>query len=109
MTFSEQSRKGKFEARHRCKDGTILDRLVIYNTIKLHGKDVILFVWHDLTEKKAAERLQMEKEAAELANMAKSEFLANMSHELRTPMHGILSFSNFGIKRLETAPRAIMG
>lgn len=39
------------------------------------------------------------KEVAESANRAKSDFLANMSHELRTPMHGILSFSKFGITK----------
>ncbi len=43
---------------------------------------------------------------AENANRAKSEFLANMSHELRTPMHGILSFSRFGLRDAQTAPRA---
>lgn len=40
------------------------------------------------------------KEESEAANMAKSEFLANMSHELRTPMHAILSFSKFGIRKI---------
>jgi len=44
------------------------------------------------------------KEAAETANIAKSEFLANMSHELRTPMHAILSFSRFGLKKIDSAP-----
>jgi signal transduction histidine kinase len=42
---------------------------------------------------------------ADKANMAKSEFLANMSHELRTPMHGILSFSKFGMTKINTAPK----
>jgi len=45
-----------------------------------------------------------EKEKAESANKAKSEFLANMSHELRTPMHAILSFSQFGIKKIDKVP-----
>ncbi len=43
------------------------------------------------------------KEAAESANASKSEFLANMSHELRTPMHAILSFSKFGMSKINTA------
>ncbi len=42
---------------------------------------------------------------AEASTHAKSEFLANMSHELHTPMHGILSYTRFGLKRIDTAPR----
>jgi PAS domain S-box-containing protein len=47
--------------------------------------------------------LRIAKEAAERANQAKSEFLANMSHELRTPMHAILSFSEIGESKVDTA------
>ena len=45
--------------------------------------------------------LYQAKQLAESANTAKSEFLANMSHELRTPLHGILSFSQLGIDRID--------
>jgi len=48
---------------------------------------------------------QIAKESAVASDMAKSEFLQNMSHELRTPMHGILSFSKFGIDKIDKVNR----
>lgn len=48
----------------------------------------------NITQRKRAEQLKIEKEAAVAANSAKSEFLANMSHEIRTPMNGIIGMSN---------------
>jgi len=60
-------------------------------------------IHRSITERVLSKQLKVEKEIAELANNSKSEFLANMSHELRTPMHAILSFSNFGIKKINTA------
>jgi PAS domain S-box-containing protein len=46
----------------------------------------------DITEKVLAER-DVQRAAAEAANLAKSQFLINMSHELRTPLNAILGFS----------------
>ncbi|HKK15571.1 MAG TPA: PAS domain S-box protein, partial [Gammaproteobacteria bacterium] len=39
------------------------------------------------------QKLLIEKQAAESANVAKSQFLANMSHELRTPLNAIIGYS----------------
>lgn len=51
------------------------------------------------------ENLKKSLEQEHRANLAKSEFLANMSHEMRTPMHAILSYANFGLKRIDKVPR----
>ena len=59
---------------------------------------------HNLLEQRVIDRtreLSVAKEEAEQANQLKSDFLANISHELRTPMHGILSYSKFGVEKLD--------
>ncbi len=53
----------------------------------------------------ARKELQKALKKEHQANLAKSEFLANMSHEMRTPMHAILSYANFGLRRIDKVPR----
>jgi len=43
----------------------------------------------DIREKRANDRLRLERDTAKAASKAKSEFLANMSHEIRTPLNGV--------------------
>lgn len=48
---------------------------------------------HDITERKEAEALRLEKARVEQASRDKSAFMARLSHELRTPMNAVLGFT----------------
>lgn len=62
---------------------------------------------NDEIEQKDKQAIEIAKalDAAKKANAAKSKFISNISHELRTPMHGILSYSKFGVSKTNKAPR----
>jgi PAS domain S-box-containing protein len=56
----------------------------------------------EIDERKQIEYFLLEaRKEAEFANSAKSEFLSNVSHEFRTPMHQILSYSRFGVDKID--------
>jgi len=84
----------RFEWTHRRPDDSEFQVEVTLTPLKLHGRPVLLAVWHDITEHKAVElALRSAKEAAESANRTKSEFVTRMNHELRTPLSAIIGFS----------------
>ena len=72
-------------------------RIFLWTFSPVINQEVVHGYALEITLRKKAEKqilaAQIEKSAAEAANVAKSAFLANMSHEIRTPLTAIIGFS----------------
>ncbi|MDJ0828536.1 MAG: PAS domain-containing sensor histidine kinase, partial [Desulfobacterales bacterium] len=93
--LKEEGMVQRFETQFKRKNGENINVSISGNVIKNENGEILYYegILEDITEKKQANRLRIEKEAAEAANKHKSEFLANMSHELRTPLNAILGYT----------------
>ena len=75
----------RFETRHRCKDGKVID-VEVSVQFRPHDNTLVSF-HHDITKRKEMDaKILVALDRAESANRAKSDFLGVMSHELCTPL-----------------------
>lgn len=91
---------GRFDTRHRRKDGTIID--VEISTSYWSPSGYFLVFCRDITERLRAEeqrqryeaQLQEARQLAEHESHAKTRFLATASHDLRQPIQAMHLLSN---------------
>jgi PAS domain S-box-containing protein len=97
------------EHRVQCKDGRwkwILSRGVVFSR-DAQGMPLRMIGTHtDITERKQAEALRLERDLAAAADRAKTLFLSRVSHELRTPLNAVLGFAQLLEMQATDSPQA---
>jgi len=90
----EGTQRARHEARHRRKDGSIIDVEITSDNVIVDGRECRTALYNDVTERNrlGAEAALAHDRAVEASNM-KSAFLANVSHEVRTPMNGVIGMN----------------
>ena len=85
-----------FETQYYRKDGVIIHISLNARVVRDKNKNILYYegMLKNITQRKRAEQLKIEKDAAEAAALAKSEFLANMSHEIRTPLNAVIGLTD---------------
>ncbi len=97
-------RSGDYTARVEVEaHGEIRDLTNSFNTMMKVLEDYKMNLETMVEEKtvdlqRALQEAEKAREQAERANALQNEWIRNIGHEVRTPLHGIVSFTNFGME-----------
>jgi PAS domain S-box-containing protein len=84
---------GTYETTARRKDGTTFPIEAAVRKVMFEGREVVIGVIRDITERRRAEEMSRAHDKALIASKFKSDFVAMMSHEIRTPMNGVVGMA----------------
>lgn len=112
-----------FETKMLRKDETVISVSISAHSVFDEQNNFMYYegMVEDITQRKQAEELKIEKEAVEATARAKSIFLASMSHELRTPISAVMGLTSLALKtdlsdkqqdylkKIESASRDLLG
>ncbi len=81
-----------YETQMVRKDGSIIDVMFSNSLVSLDGRQGVMSLVKDITERKKAEHeLRVAKETAEEATLLKDQFVSLLAHDLRAPLNSIVS------------------